>query len=274
MDFGYHETTVIPVSLYRGQLGFYTLIRDSALQVFNTRIISHPIVSTPISSSSFFDRLKILLRHHSTLTPLRTPQRKPRSGKVEEVPEEDYEPRRPKEDELTRDVLEDVRSRGYFVGGVITQPRNVPADSSQAGATEEEQLATRLEHLYSHTAHSNTVDTVFTIPLPSKGTLLRSGVLKIPGWVRERAAEAYFEMGNEDQLSVHEAVLTCLSKVCVKLPNIIGLFPAKACTSIAPHRPQSADDQLHTLHWRRLYASRLYPSSSHFPPTSAYGECG
>lgn len=117
-------------------------------------------------------------------------------------------------EELTRDVLEDIRSRGCFVGGVIVQDQISPIEEDTVGKPEDERFANRLEQLYRHTAHPDTVDASFTIPLPSKkGERARTAVLEVPGWVRERAAEAFFEVGDEDRLAVQEAVLKCLTKV-------------------------------------------------------------
>jgi actin-related protein 10 len=49
-------------------------------------------------------------------------------------------------------------------------------------------------------------------PPPSSGGLGR-GVLIIPGWVRERAAEVLFEGGDVDEVSVTEVILESLLKV-------------------------------------------------------------
>lgn len=67
-----------------------------------------------------------------------------------------------------------------------------------------------LADLYKRHSTANDVQMPVTPPASSGG--LGRGVLVIPGWIRERAAEVLFEGGDVDEVSVAEVILDSLLK--------------------------------------------------------------
>lgn len=61
--------------------------------------------------------------------------------------------------------------------------------------------------------HSTATDVQMPVAPPASSGGLGRGVLIIPGWVRERAAEVLFEGGDVDEVSVAEVILESLLKV-------------------------------------------------------------
>ena len=68
-----------------------------------------------------------------------------------------------------------------------------------------------LADLYKRHSTANDIQVPVTPPASSGG--LGRGVLVIPGWIRERAAEVLFEGGDVDEVSVAEIILDSLLKV-------------------------------------------------------------
>jgi actin-related protein 10 len=68
-----------------------------------------------------------------------------------------------------------------------------------------------LADLYKRHSTAGDVQMPVTPPVSSGG--LGRGVLIIPGWIRERAAEVLFEGGDVDEMSVAEVILQSLLKV-------------------------------------------------------------
>lgn len=62
--------------------------------------------------------------------------------------------------------------------------------------------------------HSTASDIQMPVTPPASSGGLGRGVLMIPGWIRERAAEVLFEGGDVDEVSVAEVILDSLLKVC------------------------------------------------------------
>ena len=115
---------------------------------------------------------------------------------------------------LTRNVLEDIRIRGCFVAPPITTDNQVDDQGLLVHAntmTEEESIIA--EGLYCKYSKTTTVpDATFRTP-HHDGAHASVGTLKIPGWIRARSAEIFFEGGDEDQSSVVQVVLESLLKV-------------------------------------------------------------
>ncbi|KAF9647030.1 actin-like ATPase domain-containing protein, partial [Thelephora ganbajun] len=65
--------------------------------------------------------------------------------------------------------------------------------------------------------HSTASDIQMSVTPPAFSGGLGRGVLVIPGWIRERAAEVLFEGGDVDEVSVAEVILDSLLKVPVDL---------------------------------------------------------
>ena len=68
-----------------------------------------------------------------------------------------------------------------------------------------------LAELYKRYSTANDIQMPVNPPASSAG--LGRGVLIIPGWIRERAAEVLFEGGDVDEVSVAEIILDSLLKV-------------------------------------------------------------
>ncbi len=129
---------------------------------------------------------------------------------------------------LTRDVLEDIRIRGCFVAPPITDnsiqlgqeddPMRGRSRSNHADVLTDVDLALTegLYRKYGKTAICP--DATFRCP-HHEGHIGQSlGTLSIPGWIRERTAEIFFEKGDEDMSSVVEAILESLLKVSSPRP--------------------------------------------------------
>ena len=71
--------------------------------------------------------------------------------------------------------------------------------------------------------HSTASDVQMPVTPPTSSGGLGRGVLIIPGWIRERAAEVLFEGGDVDEVSVAEVILESLLKAgsfrCKLLPS-------------------------------------------------------
>ena len=76
-----------------------------------------------------------------------------------------------------------------------------------------------LADLYKPHSTASDVQVLVTPPASSGG--LGRGVLIIPGWIRERAAEVLFEGGDVDEMSVAEVILESLLKVSLCRQPII-----------------------------------------------------
>lgn len=62
--------------------------------------------------------------------------------------------------------------------------------------------------------HSTASDIQMPVTPPASSGGLGRGVLMIPGWIRERAAEVLFEGGDVDEVSVAEVILDSILKGC------------------------------------------------------------
>lgn len=132
---------------------------------------------------------------------------------------------------LTRNVLEDIRIRGCFVAPPITTDPEIDNQVDDQGLlvhsntmTEEESIIAK--GLYCKYSKTTTVpDATFRTP-HHDGAHASVGTLKIPGWIRARSSEIFFERGDEDQSSVVEVVLESLLKVSrfVRRPKLANTW--------------------------------------------------
>jgi len=98
---------------------------------------------------------------------------------------------------------------------------NSQAESSvRSGAVQSEGTLQALASMYKK--HSTATDLKLRVtPYPQTGTGM--GTLIIPGWIRERAAEVFFE-GDVDESSLAECVLDALLKVSATLDALASLL--------------------------------------------------
>ncbi|KAI0833618.1 actin-domain-containing protein [Trametes gibbosa] len=107
-------------------------------------------------------------------------------------------------------------SSGYSVVSHSQLP-GMAADAHQAGESRVQALAT----MYGR--HSTATDIHMRVdPPPAQQTGTGRGMLIIPGWIRERAAEVLFEGGDVDESSVAEVILDCLLKAPVDLRKTLA----------------------------------------------------
>lgn len=118
---------------------------------------------------------------------------------------------------LTESLIEEIKTRLLFIGDPL-QPSTLPIPSRTLNSTDEhdetEDLAflNYLEEKLSKTSTANSV----TIKIPNQSNLpsgVGRGWIVVPGWIRERAGEVFFEEGNEDELSLVEVILSSVLKV-------------------------------------------------------------
>lgn len=108
---------------------------------------------------------------------------------------------------LTPTVLEDIKTRFLFVGSMM-----ISGTIKSAEKTPEEEWEKKYAPV------STASDLHYPITLNKKSKDRQMGILILPGWIRERAAEVLFE-GDEDESSVAVCLLECLLKV--KNPTFI-----------------------------------------------------
>lgn len=99
-------------------------------------------------------------------------------------------------------TLEDIRSRGCFVG---THPLH---DGKRPDGREDLH-----DYAEAFSRGSEAKDATFIVKRRDVNGDTSNGLIKVPGWVRERSAEVFFEDGDVDAMSVVEVVLSCLTSV-------------------------------------------------------------
>ena len=97
-----------------------------------------------------------------------------------------------------------VASSSY---SVVSRADSHGTSSSHPGEHGDSQV---LADLYKR--HSTASDVQMPVTPPASSGGLGRGVLTIPGWIRERAAEVLFEGGDVDEVSVAEVILDSLLK--------------------------------------------------------------
>lgn len=215
VDVGNLETTVVPVYMSR--------------PLFPT------IMATTRAGSRLNDRLKaLLLRFTEFLTIPKFGQsslstNQPRTPRSTNVPAA----------LLTSSVIEDIKTRLLFVS-----PDRLHVDQASDSIRQNQYelisgeysefddlcLLDTLERIYTRSTSSDTQDVIYKLPSlqPSLATPRAPciGVLRIPGWIRERASEILFhpslshpkiEEEEEESLSIPEVILETLLKLPVDL---------------------------------------------------------
>ena len=80
--------------------------------------------------------------------------------------------------------------------------------------------------------HSTASDVRMPVTPPTSSGGLGRGVLMIPGWIRERAAEVLFEGGDVDEVSVAEVILDSLLKASFLFRHVLVVFRLTSTISL------------------------------------------
>jgi actin-related protein 10 len=169
--------------------------------------------TTPIAGKAFLHRLKRLIVAFGSYTPPRQsrrpgrpdPKRTPAQASAPETESEttNFQETVPvPESVLDWLTLEDIRSRGCFVGDKPSQSIDRPDESDDL-----------LEYGEVFRESTAAKDATFILRKESSAVDVSPRSVKVPGWVRERAAEVFFETGDEDSASVIEVILSSLTAV-------------------------------------------------------------
>ncbi|KAJ9099859.1 hypothetical protein QFC21_003862 [Naganishia friedmannii] len=193
VDFGFHETTVVPV--------------------YQSRVLYPYLTTTPIAGKAFLQRLRRLIEAFASYTPpvqskrpVRPDPKRPALTHVETDNGRDDQEQTESTPVLDWRTLEDVRSRGCFVGTIPLDNVQRPDD---AGDLE--------HHAQAYSAGSEAKDATFVVKRSDVNGDTSNGLIKVPGWVRERAAEVFFEDGDVDAMSVVEVILSCVTSLPIDL---------------------------------------------------------
>lgn len=169
--------------------------------------------TTPIAGKAFLHRLKRLVLAFGRYTPPRSSRRPvrpdPKRSQIQAL-SSNSDPETPNSEEavpvpesvLDWSTLEDIRSRGCFVGEMPSQSCERPDQSSN--------LQTYAD-IFGQSANAR--DATFILRKQTSSSDVTPGSVQVPGWVRERAAEVFFEAGDVDSASVVEVILKCLTAV-------------------------------------------------------------
>ncbi|POV94356.1 hypothetical protein PSHT_16261, partial [Puccinia striiformis] len=146
---------------------------------------------------------------------------------------------------LTSAVVEDIKTR-LLIRPVLDTESSSSSEEDRgntSGDLEEvyselnnHELLDKLERIYKRSTSASTEDMIYKLPiLPTTQTNSRSpciGVIRIPGWIRERASEILFtptlsnhgqiKEEEEESLSVPETILECLLKLPIDLRKPIA----------------------------------------------------
>lgn len=154
-------------------------------------------------------------------------------GKAFELSAEDSQPTAayyPSSDDDMIDAAEDPPSdAGQFESGFPRVPMDVDSPSPSSRVVSGHSMVSKADsqgasssHLAEHGSqvladvykrHSTASDVRMLVTPPASSGGFGRGVLVIPGWIRERAAEVLFEGGDVDEVSVAEVILESLLKV-------------------------------------------------------------
>ncbi|KAL1919953.1 uncharacterized protein VTP21DRAFT_1885 [Calcarisporiella thermophila] len=219
-------------------------LETTVLPIFSSRPLSPFVRSTPIAGKALTIRLHSLLLAHARLVPPSHLQRT-------------LAPRLPiPEDLLTRDLVEEIKTRLLFVSPVMIPPED-------DGAEDDEDLVEKFQ------SASSATEVMYPIRLNGSGESSEGeiGYIVVPGWIRERAAECLFE-GDEDEASIPCCILDCLLKLPVDLrrPMISSLLLIGG----TPHLPNFQ----HRLHQelQRILLSPSRPIERRYKPLSGLVE--
>lgn len=119
---------------------------------------------------------------------------------------------------LTDRVIERVLTQGAFVGGIVQgEGGDTVMDDDDPSSQETESEDTRImRSLYRRFAGSSKATdlSVNVPPQPGVSRGLGFVTLIVPGWIRERAAEVFFEHSDFGEgFGLPDAILGCLIKV-------------------------------------------------------------
>ena len=99
----------------------------------------------------------------------------------------------------------------------LDPPRPPPPSSSASSRSRGRGTRARPDHMRDlYAQQSRATDLTVRIAGPSTtgpGTIVSRASLRIPGWIRERAAEIFFEYGDVDEAGCAELILDSLLKV-------------------------------------------------------------
>ncbi|GAA99478.1 uncharacterized protein L969DRAFT_93938 [Mixia osmundae IAM 14324] len=158
--------------------------------VFATRPIYASVMNTRRASKWLTRRLRSLLARHARFLP--TPELSSRAP-----PSSTAHWTRVPDDLLTDANMHDLQARSLF------------CDARAATVLEEAQLHSLAE---TYKASATASDSYARVRVEDDG-----GLLQIPGWIRECAAETLLAESDEDDLCLPELILTCLAKLPIDL---------------------------------------------------------
>jgi hypothetical protein len=201
-------------------------------QVFQGRVLYEYITSTGIAGKAFLDRLRLLVERYGRGSDAGT-----RSGQDEVrglvegtndiQGKDESHARGGNEKKISMELLEEIRSRGCFIHPEPVTPLRPPTETKTTSSLKlhptpnsEHDLAETLRQAYSHTSAPNTRSTVFVDETSVHGSQADAGRSHsstrwvVPGWVRERTGDVFFELGEGDEgCSLQEVIAGCLVKV-------------------------------------------------------------
>jgi actin-related protein 10 len=180
-------------------------ITDANAQVYHSRPLFNVLHTTPRAGSRLHARLVPLLEKFGRFLPpgALAPNSSPSPAVAAPIPRE----------HLTYSFVEDLKTRILFVSTPIAaqgQPMDLdlPEETSEPNTPYDESKDVRWLTQIQTTYSAELTATDLSVRLPDgKGTVI------VPGWVRERAAELFFEPGDEDEASLTETILELLLKV-------------------------------------------------------------
>lgn len=119
---------------------------------------------------------------------------------------------------LTPSLLEDLATRALFVGSPITQEASFGSEPNSDvdmqdvyDESKDVRLLESLKTRYEANSSATSLNHRISNPHSPAGTL--KGLLVVPGWIRERAADVLFESGDVDEPSVVEVILDVILQV-------------------------------------------------------------
>lgn len=190
------------------------------------------ITSTGIAGKAFLDRLRLLVERYGRGSKAGTRSGGDEVGGLVEGTDDiqgkdESHARGGNEKKISMELLEEIRSRGCFIHPESVTPLVLPPDTTTSSFSRphpifkpEDDLAETLRQAYSHTSDPHTRSTVFVDENSERGSRSDAGRSHsstrwvIPGWVRERTGEVFFELGEGDEgCSLQEVLAGCLVKV-------------------------------------------------------------
>ncbi|EIW71696.1 hypothetical protein TREMEDRAFT_28085 [Tremella mesenterica DSM 1558] len=244
VDCGWLETTVTPVMFSRPLL--------------------HLAKSTTLAGKTLHDRLRLLIHYHATyIVPPASLNEVANRIRHQPVPMSI----------LSDQIIERILSEGCLVGDIPSNSQIEEDDSMEppvivradVDEDEEARLARSLRHKYQ--SSSSTVEMKSKIPPPTGSpTDMGYGDLLVPGWIRERAAEIFFENEtnrDDEAISIPQLILKCLLKLPVDIrATVIQTILVTGGTASLPNFIPRLRDSL---------LSHLRPSTtSPTPPADIY----